>query len=61
MQQSKDYLLREIEKLSQMLIGLIDKITGINSNTTSDVLEEIDTALQNELELSLDKICNLQV
>ena len=43
------------------MLSLIDKITGINSNITSNVLEEIDTALQNELELSLDKICNLQV
>lgn len=60
MQQSKDYLLRDIEKLSQMLIGLIDKITGINSNTTSDVLEVIDTALQNELELSLKKISAME-
>jgi len=38
MQHSKDYLEREIEKLSLMLIGLIEKVTGLSSNTASDEL-----------------------
>jgi hypothetical protein len=56
MQQSKDYLEREIEKLSLMLVSLIEKVTGLNANTASDELDKIDTTLQGELDLNLVKI-----
>ncbi|SDG46078.1 hypothetical protein [Psychroflexus sediminis] len=60
MQQSKDYLEREIEKLSLMLISLIEKVTSLNSNSASDELNEIDTTLHGELDLNLSKISEMQ-
>lgn len=60
MQHSKDYLLRDIEKLSQMLVSLIEKVRGSNANTSSEELEEINTVLQSELDLSLSKISEMQ-
>jgi hypothetical protein len=60
MQHSKDYLLRDIEKLSLMLIGLVEKVRGSNANTTSEELEEINTALQSQLDLSLEKISKMK-
>lgn len=60
MQQSKDYLEREIEKLSLMLVSLIEKVTGLNANTASDELDEIDTTLQGELDLNLGKIGEME-
>lgn len=60
MQQSKDYLEREIEKLSMLLISLIQKVTGLSSNSVSDELDEIDTSLQSELDLNLSKISEMK-
>lgn len=60
MQQSKDYLEREIEKLSVLLISLIQKVTGLSSNSVSDELDEIDTSLQSELDLNLSKISEME-
>jgi len=60
MQQSKDYLEREIEKLSLMLVSLIEKVTGLNANTASDELDKIDTTLQGELDLNLVKIGEME-
>ena len=59
MQHSKDYLEREIEKLSLMLISLIEKVTGLNANTASDELDEIDATMQGELDLNLGKISEM--
>lgn len=60
MQQSKDYLEREIEKLSLMLVSLIEKVTGLNANTASDELDKINTTLQGELDLNLGKIGEME-
>lgn len=60
MQQSKDYLEREIEKLSLMFISLIKKVRGCHANTTTEELEEIDTTLHSQLDLSLRKISKMQ-
>lgn len=60
MQQSKDYLEREVEKLSLMLISLIEKVMGLNANTASDELDEIDATLQGELDLNLGKVSEME-
>ncbi|MBZ9652189.1 hypothetical protein [Psychroflexus montanilacus] len=60
MQHSKDYLEREVEKLSLMLISLIEKVMGLNANTTSDELDEIDATLQGELDLNLGKVSEME-
>jgi len=46
MQQSKDYLMRKIERLSVLLIGLIEKISGSKSENTQDDLDKVSQALK---------------
>lgn len=60
MQQSKDYLEREIERLSVLLIGLIEKISGSKSENTQDDLDEVSQALKGELDLSVSEISQIE-
>jgi hypothetical protein len=60
MQQSKDYLMREIERLSVLLIGLIEKISGSKSENTQDYLDEVSQALKGELDLSVSEISQIE-
>ncbi|EMY82632.1 hypothetical protein pgond44_00870 [Psychroflexus gondwanensis ACAM 44] len=60
MQQSKDYLMREIERLSVLLIGLIEKISGSKSENTQDDLDEVSQALKGELDLSISEISQIE-
>jgi hypothetical protein len=60
MQQSKDYLMREIERLSVLLIGLIEKISGSKSENTQDDLDEVSQALKGELDLSVSEISQIE-
>ena len=60
MQQSKDYLMREIERLSVLLIGLIEKISGSKSENTQDELDEVSQALKGELDLSVSEISQIE-
>jgi hypothetical protein len=60
MQQSKDYLMREIERLSVLLIGLIEKISGSKSENTQDNLDEVSQALKCELDLSISEISQIE-
>jgi hypothetical protein len=60
MQQSKDYLEREIERLSVLLIGLIEKISGSKSENTQDNLDEVSQALKGELDLSISEISQIE-
>lgn len=60
MQQSKDYLEREIERLSVLLIGLIEKISGSKSENTQDDLDEVSQALKGELDLSISEISQIE-
>jgi hypothetical protein len=60
MQQSKDYLEREIERLSVLLIGLIEKISGSKSENTQDELDEVSQALKGELDLSVSEISQIE-
>ncbi|WP_271393521.1 hypothetical protein [Aequorivita sinensis] len=56
----KDYLKREIQKLNLVLVSLIDKISGINSNNTNNEISSINEVLENEFDLSLEKISNIK-
>jgi hypothetical protein len=60
MQQSKDYLEREIERLSVLLIGLIEKISGSKSGNIQDDLDEVSQALKGELDLSISEISQIE-
>lgn len=42
-----------------ILISLIEKVTGLNANTASDELDEIDATLQGELDLNLGKVSEM--
>lgn len=59
MQQSKDYLEREIEKLSQMLMGLIEKISGLSPNYNNDEIDEVNHALKSEFDFNISEICEM--
>jgi hypothetical protein len=60
MQQSKDYLMREIERLSVLLIGLIEKISGSKSENTQDDLDKVSQALKGERDLSISEISQME-
>lgn len=54
MQQSKDFLEREIEKLSLLLNSLLNKLSDIKPEEQDKSLEEINTALKKEFGLSIE-------
>lgn len=54
MQQSKDFLEREIEKLSLLLNSLLSKLGDIKPEEQDKTLREINTSLQEEFGLSVE-------
>ena len=55
----KDFIKREIQKLNLLLISLIEKISGINSSNANSGIGEINEVLENQFDLSLDKITKI--
>lgn len=55
MQQSKDFLEREIEKLSLLLNNLLNKLSDIKPEEQDKTLEEINTALKEEFGISMEE------
>ena len=52
--EQKDYLLREIEKLTQLLIVLTNKVSGLNSVNFEIGIKQINAELITQFDLSLD-------
>jgi len=59
MQQEKDYLKREIQKLNIFLTNLISKIIGINAQNSSNEIQNINENLKEQLDLSFNEIIQL--
>ncbi|MBI6119312.1 hypothetical protein [Salegentibacter maritimus] len=59
MQHSKDFLEREIQKLSLLLNSLLNELSGIKPEEQDKTLEEINTALKAEFRISIKDISNL--
>ena len=59
MQQSRDFLEREIEKLSLLLNSLLNKLNDTKLEEQDKSLEEINTSLQEEFGLSIEDFYTL--
>ena len=49
----QDFLLKEIEKISQVLIALIDKITGLGADNFENGIEQIDHSLKEQFDFDI--------
>lgn len=57
--QEKDFLLREMQRMTLLLKELISKVTGFDSGNSSAGLTEIDRTLKNNLDISIKEIIDL--
>ncbi|MFI1770147.1 hypothetical protein [Thalassobellus citreus] len=60
MEVEKDLIKREIQKLTLTINSLIEKICGLNSNNSKSGIKKISEALKSELDLSLDRIIEME-
>ncbi|WP_031427365.1 hypothetical protein [Flavimarina sp. Hel_I_48] len=58
MEYEKDYIQREIQRLSLVLQTLIEKITGASSKIPQDNFNEIDTILNINFDFSIEELIN---
>ena len=54
--EQKDYLMREIEKVTQLLMELIRKVSGLTTTNFEYDIKQIDDILITQFDLSLDDI-----
>ena len=59
MQQEKDFLKREIQKLNIFLTNLIAKVIGINTQNSSDEIQNISESLKENFDLTFREIIDL--
>lgn len=59
MQQEKDYLEREIQKLNIFLTNLISKIIGINAQNSSDEIQNINENLKEQFDFNISEIIKI--
>ena len=60
MEQSKDYLEREIEKLGLVLAGLIEKISSLSPNQANDEIDEVNQALKEEFDFNISELITME-
>ena len=60
MEVKKDFIEREIQKLTLLLIDLIDKIKGLNSNNAESGIQETNKVLKSEFDLTLREIIQME-
>ncbi|TNJ40919.1 hypothetical protein KFZ70_00560 [Tamlana fucoidanivorans] len=60
MEVEKDLIKREIQKLTLLLNSLIEKISGLNSNSSKSGIEEVNETLKSQFDLSLDRISEIE-
>ena len=60
MKVEKDFIKREIQKLTLLLSTLIEKISGLNSNNAESGIKEINEALQSEFDLTLQSLTQME-
>lgn len=60
MQEEKDYIQREIQRLTLLLKKLIGKALGIKSNDFEQEIQNIESDLKNEFDLTLREISEME-
>lgn len=60
MEQSKDFIEREIQKLNLLLAALLNKVSGTNAGDFDMNIQQINEALKEELDLSIEEFSILQ-
>jgi len=58
--EQKDFLMREIEKLLQLLKSLISKVSGLNSVNFEIGIKQVNDNLITQFDLSLDKLISIK-
>ncbi|AUS05226.1 hypothetical protein [Pseudotamlana carrageenivorans] len=59
MEVEKDLIKREIQRLTLMLSGLVEKISGLNPNSAKGGIDEVNNALKSQFDLSLEDITEM--
>ncbi|WP_067146670.1 hypothetical protein [Pseudotamlana agarivorans] len=59
MEVEKDLIKREIQRLTLMLSGLVEKISGLNPNSAKGGIDEVNNALKTQFDLSLEDIAEM--
>jgi len=59
MENSKDFIEREIQKLTLMLIKLISQVSGANLNDFEIGIKETNDVLKSEFDLTIGEISNM--
>jgi len=54
--EQRDFLMREIERLSQILSKLISKVSGLKAVDFQVIIKEVNDILYSEFDLNLDNI-----
>ena len=57
--EQRDFLLREIEKISQLLTYWMSKLTGLNAVNFESGMKQLDIALITQFDLTLDKLTRI--
>jgi len=57
--EQRDYFMRQIEGILQLLMGLTQKALGLNTSNFEDVMKEIDHDLISQLDLSINDIITI--
>jgi hypothetical protein len=60
MEHSKDFIEREIQKLTLMMINLINQISGANLNDFEIGIKATNEALKSQFDLTIGEILNMQ-
>ena len=59
--EQRDYLLRQIEIMTQVLVNLIRRLLGLKDIYEEEVQQTTDEVLKEQLDLSIDKIINTEI
>lgn len=60
MKVEKDFIKREIEKISLMLTILIEKVSGLNSSNAKSGIEEVNEFLKSEFDFTLQGLTEME-
>lgn len=60
MEQSKDFIEREIQKLNLLLAALLNKVSGTNAGDFDVTIQQVNEALKEEFDFSIEEFSELQ-
>lgn len=55
----RDVLMREIEKITELLVHLISKVSGLNSTNFEVEMKQMDVALYSQFDFTLETLMDL--